>query len=161
MIKSAGLIMYMFEEGKLKVFLVHPGGPFWKNKDKDAWSIPKGEVDNGENGVKLLLTAKREFEEETGMKPPKDEESYIYVGSVKQPPRKRVYAYAFEDDGSFWQGNLNCESFIELEWPPKSGKKEKFPEVDDAGFFDLEKSRYKLHKYQQPLVDELREALGV
>ena len=128
---SAGLLMFKKETGGLQVFLAHPGGPFFRNKHAGWWMLPKGEVNPGED---LRQAAIREFEEETGIRVPTNAK-FLDLGSVKQKGGKIVYAWGFED-------RLN-EEFVssiefELEWPPKSGKLQKFPEVDQAKFFPLE-----------------------
>ncbi len=146
--------MYKFDkEKKLRLFLVHPGGPFWKDKDIGAWSIPKGEID-GEDGKDLLETAKREFREETGIIPPKEDEKYFYLGEIEQKNKKIVHAWAFEGD---WSGLLMCQSFVEIEWPYKSGKKIKIPEVDRAEFFTIEKTKEKINPAQFELIERLTE----
>lgn len=151
---SAGLLMYKFIDGKLKVFLVHPGGPYWK--DKDIWGIPKGEV-NDNDGKDLLGTARREFWEETGVEAPREIEKYIGLGEITQKNNKVVHAWAFEGD---WSGLLMCHSFVEIEWPYKSWKKIKIPEVDGARFFSLEKAREKIIPAQFELVERLMEKLN-
>jgi predicted NUDIX family NTP pyrophosphohydrolase len=148
---SAGLLMYRQRSDALEVLLVHPGGPFWKNKDEGAWSIPKGEAAPGED---LLTRAQIEFEEELGIKPRGD---WIPLGSIKQKGGKTVHARAFEADlpDSF---ELKCNTF-DFEWPPRSGKICKFPEVDRAEFFPLETTRQKINSAQIPLLDRLNAAL--
>src|ERR1043166_7764765 len=130
---SAGLLMFRHKTDALEVLLVHPGGPFWKNKDDGAWSIPKGEAEPGED---LLTRAQIEFEEELGLKAHGD---WLPLGSIKQKGGKTVHAWAFE-------GNLpelfelNCNTF-EMEWPPRSGQTRSFPEIDHAEFFSEEIDR--------------------
>lgn len=149
--------MYKFDkERKLRVFIIHPGGPFWKDKDIGAWSIPKGEVDD-EDGKDLLETAKREFYEETGIVPPLEDEKYHYLGEIEQKNKKIVYAWAFEGD---WHGLLLCRSFVEVEWPYKSGKMIKIPEVDRAEFFILEKVKEKINPAQFILIEKLKKILS-
>src|SRR5262252_3749819 len=123
---SAGLLMYRRREGGLEVFLVHPGGPFWAKKDLGAWSIPKGEYDEGEEP---LAAARREFEEETGIQP---EGHFVPLKTIKQPGGKTVLAWAFEGDADVAAIKSNTFS---MEWPPHSGKQQDFPEVDRAGWF--------------------------
>ncbi|GIU68153.1 MAG: NTP pyrophosphohydrolase [Candidatus Pacearchaeota archaeon] len=147
---SAGLLMYRTKK-TLEVFLVHPGGPFWKNKDEGAWSIPKGEVEKNES---FLEAAKREFFEETGIKP---KEPFLELGSIKQKSGKVVYACAFKGDFS---GFLTRQNMIEIEYPPKSGKKIKIPEVDKASFFTLEEAKKKIIPSQVLFLDRLREVLS-
>lgn len=130
----------------LQVFLVHPGGPFWKKKDQGAWSIPKGEYEQGEDP---LAAAKREFEEETGIRP---EGKFIALDQLKQPSAKIVAAWAFEGDCS--PNAIRSNSFS-LEWPPKSGRTQEFPEVDRADWFPLEEARKRLVKGQVGFLDRL------
>ncbi|MEK6824410.1 MAG: NUDIX domain-containing protein [Nanoarchaeota archaeon] len=148
---SAGLLMYRFRP-ELEVFIVHPGGPFWKNKDESSWSIPKGELEEGED---LLSAAKREFMEETGLKI--DSESFIQLGNVTLKSGKIVHAWAFEGD---WSGLLMCQSYMNLEWPPRSGKLIKFPEVDKASFFSPEIAKKKINPAQRELIDKLEAVLS-
>ncbi len=149
--------MYKFTEGRLKIFLVHPGGPFWKDKDNGSWSIPKGEVDDGDlSEENLLRVAKRELEEETGITPQKNT-MFIELGSITQSSGKVVHAWAFEGD---WYGMLTCQSFVEIEWPYKSGKLIKIPEVDKADFFSVEKAKEKINPAQFKLIERLEEKLN-
>ncbi len=127
--RSAGLLMFRRRKDQLQVFLVHPGGPFWKNKDAGAWSIPKGEYGEKEDP---LDAAKREFEEETGIKPAGE---FILLDQMKQPGGKIVSAWAVEGDCSSKAIRSNTFS---MEWPPKSGRQQEFPEVDRADWFSLE-----------------------
>ena len=143
--------MYRFRP-ELEVFIVHPGGPFWKNKDESSWSIPKGELEEGED---LLSAAKREFMEETGLKI--DSESFIQLGNVTLKSGKIVHAWAFEGD---WSGLLMCQSYMNLEWPPRSGKLIKFPEVDKASFFSPEIAKKKINPAQRELIDKLEAVLS-
>ncbi|MCZ2460324.1 MAG: NUDIX domain-containing protein [Chitinophagales bacterium] len=143
--KSAGLLLYRIKNGVLQFFLVHPGGPFWKNKDAGAWSIPKGKFTEEEP----LEAAKREFEEETKLKPP---ENLIPLTPLKQKSGKLVYAWAAQAD--FDAGSVQSNLF-ELEWPPHSGKKQMFPEIDKAGWFDLNSAKKKIIPGQFPFVEEL------
>jgi predicted NUDIX family NTP pyrophosphohydrolase len=148
---SAGLLMYRFRNGELQVYLAHPGGPLYTNKDERHWSIPKGEPPEGES---LLDAAKREFEEETGLKP---HGPFLDLGSIKQKGGKTVYAWAFEgdcDDSYLVHSNL-----FEMEWPPRSGRNQSFPEVDRAQFFALAEAKIKLREAQWPLVEKLAAAL--
>ncbi|HLC54289.1 MAG TPA: NUDIX domain-containing protein [Candidatus Nanoarchaeia archaeon] len=146
---SAGLLMYRFKNKALEVFIVHPGGPFWKNKDDGAWSIPKGEVNDDEK-EDLLKTAKREFNEETGIEA--SSESFVPLGNVTLKSGKCVHAWAFKGD---WSGVLMCQSFVEIEYPPRSGKFKKFPEVDKASFFSPEIAKKKINPAQSLLIDRL------
>ncbi len=144
---SAGLLMYRIKNNRLEVFLVHPGGPFWKNKDSAAWSIPKGEIKQGEN---LIAAAKREFEEETGIKA---NGNFIPLGTVKRPG-KIVHAWAFEGE---WNGFLMKQQMIEINF---KGKKIKVPEIDNLGFFPLEKAREKIVAYQKDFLERLEKLLN-
>lgn len=148
---SAGLVMYKIKENNLKVFLIHPGGPYWKDKDLEAWSIPKGEVDNKDKN-NLLETAKREFWEETGITPPKEDEKYQELGNITQKSGKIVHAWAFEGD---WSGLLMCQSFTKIEYPYKSNKFIKIPEVDKADFFTLNEVKKKINPTQFELIEKL------
>jgi predicted NUDIX family NTP pyrophosphohydrolase len=144
--KSAGLLLYRHQAGRLEVLLVHPGGPFWARKDEGAWSIPKGELAEDEDP---LAAAIREVEEETGC---------VVTGAfrpldpVKQPGGKTVLAWAVACD--FDPATLKSNTFS-MEWPPKSGNVQPFPEVDRAAWFDAEGARRKLLKGQLPLLDQL------
>ena len=146
---SAGLLMYRVSNTLLEFFLVHPGGPFFKNKD--IWGIPKGLIEKNED---LLNTAIREFTEETGITPSKP---YIQLGNIKQQGGKLVHAWAF---------NGNCENtdkivsnLFEMEWPPKSGKFRKFPEIDKASFFNSETTKQKINPVQLPFIERIEEYL--
>ncbi len=149
--ESSGLMMYKIEGDVLKVFLVHPGGPFWKNKEDGAWSIPKGEIEDEEN---LLETAKREFKEEVGFEAKGE---FISLGEIQQKAGKIVHAWAFEGD---WPGLLMCQSYVEIEWPLRSGKKLKIPEVDKARFFSVEEAMKKINQAQIELIERLEEILN-
>lgn len=143
---SAGILLYRKREGLLEVFLVHPGGPFWKNKDDGAWSIPKGECDEGAD---LLSEAKREFMEETGAALRGE---FQPLTPVRQAGRKLIYAWAVE--GELDPGKLRSNTFV-MEWPPRSGKQQEFAEVDRGAWFTLATARSKLLSGQRPLLDEL------
>jgi|SRR4030095_152377 predicted NUDIX family NTP pyrophosphohydrolase len=149
--KSAGLLMYRTLNNKLEILLAHPGGPFFAKKDAGNWSIPKGEPDVGEE---LLNAAKREFEEETGIKPSGD---FIELGSIIQKGGKEVFAWAFE--GTLPEGfSHSCNTF-KIEWPPKSGKITEFKEIDKVEFFDVETAKTKIKETQTPLIDRLIDTL--
>jgi predicted NUDIX family NTP pyrophosphohydrolase len=149
---SAGLLMYRVINNALEVLLAHPGGPFFRNKDDGHWSIPKGEPSDEESD--LLETAKREFEEETGIKP---EGKFIQLGSIVQKGGKTVYGWAFEKD--LPEGFVHkCNSF-ETEWPPHSGKKMMFLEIDKVEFFTTDKARKKIKQAQVKLIEHLEEYL--
>ena len=148
---SAGLLMFRRREGELEVLLVHPGGPYFQNKDEASWTIPKGEVAEGED---LVERAKIEFEEELGIKAPGN---WMELGSVKQKGGKTVHAWAFEGDLAP-DFQLASNSF-EIEWPPRSGRTRQFPEIDQARFFPLELPRAKINQAQVVFLDRLRQAL--
>jgi predicted NUDIX family NTP pyrophosphohydrolase len=144
--KSAGILVYKRIEGGILVFLVHPGGPFWAKKDLGAWSIPKGEFDEGEDG---LTAARREFFEETGQK---IDGEFVALTPVRQPGGKMVYAWAVEGDVD--ADNVRSNEF-ELEWPPKSGRKQRFPEVDRGAWSTLEQAKARIMTAQLPMLEEL------
>ena len=138
---------------QLEVLLAHPGGPLYRNKDDGVWTIPKGEIDSGED---LLRRARIEFEEEVGI--PAAGADWIDLGWVKQKGGKTVYAWAFQGD---LPDGFQCRSNrFEMEWPPRSGKMQNFPEVDEACFFSLEDARRKIKAAQIPLLERLRNALS-
>ena len=138
--------MYRRDRDALRVLLVHPGGPFWKNRDEGAWSIPKGECETGEE---MLGAARREFEEELGSKPAGD---FQPLGDIRQRSGKLVTAFAVE--GEFDPRAL-CSLEFELEWPPKSGNRKSFPEVDRAQWFTLEEARRKILPAQGEFLDRI------
>ncbi|HXX20881.1 MAG TPA: NUDIX domain-containing protein [Candidatus Acidoferrum sp.] len=141
--KSAGLVMYRIRSGALEILLVHLGGPFWAKKDAGAWFIPKGEIAPGEDE---LSAAQREFHEETGFKLASPTRGpvgpFIPLGTVKHKSGKAVTAWAFQGDCD--PSALKSNTF-KMEWPPRSGKQQEFPEVDRAAFFTLEAAREKMH----------------
>jgi len=143
--------MYRQQDGRLEVLLVHPGGPFWRNKDDGAWSIPKGEVGPGED---LLDAARREFQEELGLAA---DGPFLPLTPVKQKGAKIVHAWAFA--GNCDPSQIKSNTFT-VEWPPRSRKLQQFPEVDQAAFFDLAAARQKINAAQIPLLDELEESLA-
>lgn len=147
---SAGLLMYRIRKGDVEVLLVHPGGPFFRNKDEGAWSIPKGEIEPEED---LLAAAQREFDEETSVKPTGP---FISLPSVKQKGGKTVHAWAFKSDCDTTAIKSNT---FTMEWPPKSGRQTEFPEIDQAEFFDLETARRKINAGQMGLINELQQIL--
>jgi predicted NUDIX family NTP pyrophosphohydrolase len=147
---SAGLLMYRLRDGQLQVLLAHPGGPFFTNKDEGAWSIPKGEVEPGED---LLEAAGREFAEETGVTPAGP---FIALTPLKQKGGKIVHAWAFE--GECDPGAIVSNTFT-MEWPPRSGRWRAFPEIDRADFFDVAVARRKIHPGQVALIEELAETV--
>jgi len=144
--QSAGILLYRITNKTLEVFLVHPGGPFFKNKDEGCWSIPKGEFLDDEEA---LMAAKREFEEETGQ--PVDG-AFIDLGSIRQKNNKTVYAWAVE-------GDINHEKIVsntcEIDWPPRSGKKITIPEIDRAAWFEPTIAKQKINPAQAELIDRL------
>jgi predicted NUDIX family NTP pyrophosphohydrolase len=144
--------MFRWKNNSLEFLLVHPGGPFWKNKDDGGWTIPKGEAADNED---LMTRAQIEFEEELGLKPLG---TWIPLGSIKQKGGKTVYAWAFESDlpNDF---ELKSNTF-EIEWPPRTGKVAEFPEVDQAKFFRNEVARRKINPAQIPFLERLRDALA-
>jgi predicted NUDIX family NTP pyrophosphohydrolase len=144
--ESAGLLLYRRCRGALEVFLVHPGGPFWAKKDVGAWSIPKGETEPGEE---RLARARREFAEETGHE---IDGAFRALAPVRQSGGKIVHAWAVEGDCD--TDAIASNSFT-IEWPPRSGRMQSFPEVDRAGWFTLPLARQKILKSQLPLLDEL------
>jgi predicted NUDIX family NTP pyrophosphohydrolase len=145
---SAGILLYRSTPSGLEVLLVHPGGPFWARRDRGAWSIPKGEVDEGED---LLAAARRELREETGFSA---EGRALPLGEVRQRGGKRVHAWAVEGDAD--PVALESNTF-ELEWPPRSGRVRSFPEVDRAAWFGLEEARERILSGQVPFLDALAE----
>ncbi|RPI16863.1 MAG: NUDIX domain-containing protein [Ignavibacteriae bacterium] len=145
--------MYRIINGSLEVLLIHPGGPFFKNKDLGVWSLPKGEPD--ENDGDLLKTAIREFEEETGINP--EIKDYIPLGTIIQRGGKTVHAWAFEgniDDNYTLKSNT-----FKTEWPPNTGKWMLFPEVDRIGFFKTDEAKKKIKDRQAAFIDRLEEHL--
>jgi predicted NUDIX family NTP pyrophosphohydrolase len=152
--RSAGILMYRGSGPKLELLLVHPGGPFWASKDDGAWSIPKGEYDDGEDPLGCAI---REFQEELGASPVSGPTRVANLGEIAQPSRKLVTAYAIQ--GDFDPAALISNRF-EMEWPPNSGKLQSFPEVDRAAWFTPEEARQKIQAGQAPFVDRLLERLG-
>ena len=145
-----GLLMYRIKDGAIQVFLADPGGPYFVKKDDGARSIPKGEPDADED---LLVTAQREFVEETGIKPTGP---FIPLKPIKQKGGKIVYAWAFAGDCD--SAAIESNTFT-MEWPPKSGRQQEFPEIDRAVFFDLATARKKIKAGQEGLVEELEAGL--
>ncbi|MFH1921758.1 MAG: NUDIX domain-containing protein [Planctomycetota bacterium] len=147
---SAGLLLYRNKAEAIEVLLAHPGDPFFRNKDEGSWSIPKGEPDSEED---LLLTAQREFEEETGLKAIGP---FIPLKPVKQKGGKIVHAWAFEGDCD--PSTIKSNTFT-MEWPPKSGRQAEFPEIDRAEFFEIETAKRKIKQGQEGLLEELEAIL--
>lgn len=143
---SAGILLYRLRDDKLEVLLVHPGGPFFRNKDAGAWSIPKGETDGEED---LLAVARRELEEETGLKPAGP---FVALKPIKQKGGKVVHAWACPGDCDPTQIKSNT---FTIEWPTRSGRMQEFPEVDRAEFFDLASAKEKINAAQVGILDEL------
>ncbi|HLM09880.1 MAG TPA: NUDIX domain-containing protein [Thermoleophilaceae bacterium] len=150
--RSAGILLYRVTDGAVEVLLVHPGGPFWTSRDAGAWSIPKGEHDEGEDPRACAL---REFGEETGADLPAGE--LIELGTVKQKGGKLVSAFAVESDLD--PDAVRSNTFT-MEWPPRSGRSAEFPEIDRAGWFDVDTAREKLIPAQAELLDRLLARLG-
>jgi predicted NUDIX family NTP pyrophosphohydrolase len=150
--RSAGILLYRLMGGPPEVLLVHPGGPFWARKDAGAWSIPKGEYDDGEDPQACAL---REFEEETGTRLPPGE--LADLGSVKQKGGKVVTAWAAEGD---LDADAVSSNTFTMEWPPRSGRTAEFPEIDRAGWFEIGAAREKLVPAQTEFLDRLLERLG-
>ncbi len=144
--KSAGILVYKYVDQEIHFLLLHPGGPFWKSKDIGAWTIPKGEIENGDDPFQ---TALKEFEEETGTS---ITGNFIQLNPIKQKGAKTIFAWAVE-------GDFNCETFhsntFDMEWPPKSGQLKKFPEIDKAEWYDLETSKMKINPAQFALITEV------
>lgn len=148
--QSAGILLYRLQESKLQVLLVHPGGPYYKNKDTGIWSIPKGEFSDDEDP---LLAAQREFEEETGQQL---SGNFIPLQSIKQKGGKTVYAWAIE---GYIDASAVVSNTFKMEYPYKSGKWIEVPEVDAAGWFDVETAKTKINTAQAALVEELNKLL--
>jgi predicted NUDIX family NTP pyrophosphohydrolase len=146
MLASAGILLFQYVEGELRVMLVHPGGPFWAAKDEGAWSIPKGLVEENEEP---LAAARREFREETGCDA---QGTFIELGWLKQPTRKIIHVWAVKCD-------LDVEKIVSntfvLEWPKKSGQFNEFPEIDRGQWFDVTEARIRIQKGQLGFLDIL------
>lgn len=149
--QSAGLLLYRRRAAGLEVLLVHPGGPFWRRKDDGAWTIPKGEIEPGEDE---LAAARREVSEETGYHATR---AGLDLGTVRQPSGKHVHVWAIADD---WDPALLVSNTFSMEWPPHSKRMQAFPEVDEAAWFDLEAARKKILKGQIAFLDRLVAALA-
>jgi predicted NUDIX family NTP pyrophosphohydrolase len=149
---SAGILLHRRHAGVLEVLLVHPGGPFWAKRDAGVWSIPKGEYDADEEP---LAAARREFEEELGSPPPPGEPTDL--GEIRQKSGKRVRAWALA--GDLDPDGIESNLFT-LEWPPRSGRRQEFPEVDRAQWFGLIEARTKINPAQEALLDRLEQDLG-
>jgi len=148
---SAGILLFRPQSGRLEVLLGHPGGPFFANRDAGHWTIPKGEVDGDED---LVAVARREFEEETGNRPP--DGAPIELGSIVQKGGKVVHAWAIEGDLDPAGAQSNE---IEIEWPPRSGRRRRFPEIDRVEWFEAAEARRRIKETQVPFIDRLEAAL--
>ena len=144
--KSAGILLYRMIKKQPEVLLVHPGGPFWKNKDEGSWSVPKGEFDDDEDP---LTAAKREFKEETGFS---CNGNFIPLLPAKLKSGKIIYAWALEKDID--ASKIKSNEF-EMEWPPKSGRQQSFPEIDKAQWFSPADAKQKINAAQIAFIDEL------
>jgi predicted NUDIX family NTP pyrophosphohydrolase len=149
--KSAGILLYRTRRGLLEVFLVHPGGPFWATKDDGAWSIPKGEFEEGEDPIDA---AKREFREETGLTP---RGNFRAMEPIRQKGGKVVYAWSARSNLDATEVRSNTFS---LQWPPRSGRTQKFPEIDRAAWFTIQSARRKILRSQLSLLDQLQKRLA-
>jgi predicted NUDIX family NTP pyrophosphohydrolase len=149
--QSAGLLLHRQRDGKLEVLLVHPGGPFWQKRDEGVWSIPKGEFAENESGIDV---ARREFQEELGAAAPDGVPTPL--GSVRQSGGKVVQAWALPGDIDVSRVTGNT---FEIEWPPRSGKMQAFPEIDRAAWFDPDEARRRLLPAQRAFIDRLEEQL--
>lgn len=145
------MLLYRQRDGKLEVLLVHPGGPFWSKRDDGAWSIPKGELGPNETGIDV---ARREFREELGVPAPNGE--LTALGTVRQAGGKIVHVWAAPGD---MDATRVASNTFELEWPPRSGKMQRFPEVDRAAWFDLDAARLKVLPAQRAFIDRLEELM--
>ena len=145
--------MYRLRDGQVELFLAHPGGPIFRRKDYGHWTIPKGEVQRDEE---LLDTAKREFEEEVGIKP---DGEFLPLGWIRQKGGKIVHAWAFAGEWTDSHQHI-CNTFT-MEWPPGSGRLQAFPEIDRVEFFRLREAREKLKDTQHPFIDRLLAVLGL
>lgn len=150
--QSAGILLYRMAKQGPQVLLVHPGGPFWAKKDLGAWSIPKGEFEEGETP---LTAARREFHEETSFTLPPREP--LSLGTAKLSSGKLIHAWALMGDANATSMKSNMFS---MEWPPKSGVEQEFPEVDKAAWYTLDEARAKINKGQVPFIETLAEHLG-
>lgn len=148
--RSAGLLMYRIRDGELQMLIVHPGGPYWRRKDAGSWFVPKGEIEAGEED---LAAAQREFQEETGLVPAGP---FIDLGEVTQKSGKRVRAWAFAGDCD--PAAVVSNSFS-MEWPPKSGRMQSFPEIDRAVFANAALAREKLNPAEYEFVERLKNLL--
>jgi predicted NUDIX family NTP pyrophosphohydrolase len=149
-VRSAGILLYRRRGESLEVLLGHPGGPFWTRRDEGAWTIPKGEI--GEN-EEPLAAARREFREEVGFAP---EGPAMALEPLRQPSRKWIHAWAMEGD---CDPASACSNFFEMEWPPKSGRMQSFPELDRVAWFAIEEARQRIIRGQAPFLAQLEALL--
>lgn len=149
---SAGILLWHDREGRLQVLLAHQGGPFWANKDHGHWTVPKGEIEPGED---LVAVARREFAEETGH--PVPDGPMIDLGQIRQKSGKLVLAWAVEGD---LDPSTAFSNTYEMEWPPRSGRMQAFPEIDRVQWFHLDEARLRLKAAQVPFLERLATALG-
>jgi len=147
---SAGILLYRIRAGMLEVFLVHPGGPYWQKKDAGVWSIPKGEL---EEGADALATAQREFREETGSEVSGE---FVPLPPLKQPSGKLVHAWAV--DGDVDATSITSNTF-RMEWPPRSGKQQEFPEIDRGAWFPLSAAKEKILSGQRGFLEQLEQQI--
>ena len=150
---SAGILVFRCRGDVVELLLVHPGGPIWAKKDVGGWSIPKGLAEEGEDAPR---TAAREFKEETSFDCP--DGPMIELGTVKMKSGKTVHAWAVEGEIDTAQIRSNL---FEMEWPPRSGKRRQFPEIDRGQYFSPTEALVKIHEYQRPFIERLMEKLGV
>jgi predicted NUDIX family NTP pyrophosphohydrolase len=148
---SAGLLLFRRVDGRLEIFLAHPGGPFWVRRDEGAWTIPKGGVEPGEDP---LDAARREFIEETGITPSGE---FIPLGSVRQRAGKIVHGWAWEGDAD---ATTIISNMTQTEWPRGSGRRITYPEVDRCGWFSPEEARQRMNPAQAAFIDRLQQHLG-
>ena len=151
--RSAGIVLHRVADRGPEVLLVHPGGPFWRRKDTGAWSIPKGQIEAEEEARACAI---REMEEELGAAPQVDPEQLLELGSIRQRAGKVVEAWAAEAD---FDPTALASNTFSMEWPPRSGNEQEFPEVDRAEWFEIEKAREKILPAQAELLDRLLERL--
>ena len=151
--RSAGILAFRKNDNEYEFLLIHPGGPYWKNKEENTWSIPKGIVESGEEE---LETAIREFQEETGFQITADE--FIDLSEVKLASGKIIKIWAINED---FDAALMKSNLFRMEWPPRSGKFQEFPEADKAQWFDLETAKLKIVKGQIPVLEELHNHLYI
>ncbi|HWP63233.1 MAG TPA: NUDIX domain-containing protein [Candidatus Binatia bacterium] len=154
MAMSAGILLYRRRPNGLEVLVAHPGGPLWAGREDGAWSIPKGIVESGERPFEV---ARREFIEETGHEPPADPDAYLPLGEVRTPTGKRIVAWAAEGDLDPAQATSNT---FEMPWPPGSGRRQAFPEIDRVAWVSPAEARRLLHAAQTAFVDRLEAALA-